>query len=131
MPSTQQEPVVKGHKKMILWQMVDKLDIFVQEEVLSKVPKNEYKMRSQIDNASDSVDSNFMEGYYSGSLGEYIKFLKYGRRSTAELISRVRRVLRKGHIDQETYDIFEDTAIKTKYLFDRTIYSLEKKRAGN
>jgi len=63
---------LRGHQKMIIWQNIDKLDIIVQE-VLHYIPKREFKMRSQIDNASDSVGSNFVEGYYSGSLAEYIR----------------------------------------------------------
>jgi four helix bundle protein len=54
---------------MIVWQNIDRLDILVQR-ILKYIPKHEFKMRSQIDNASDSVGANFVEGYYSGSLAE-------------------------------------------------------------
>jgi four helix bundle protein len=64
-----------NHEKMIVWQMADKLDIIVQE-ILLHVPKYEFQTRSQIDNASDSIGSNFVEGYYSGTLGDYIRFLR-------------------------------------------------------
>ena len=113
------------HKKMIIWQNIDKLDIIVQD-ILKHIPKNEYKTRSQIDNASDSIGSNFVEGYYSDSLGEYIRFEKYAKRSLAELQERIRRILRKGYINQKIYDEFDDLAIKTMYLFDRLITSLEE-----
>ena len=89
--------VSKSHMKMIVWQSIDELDVMVQE-ILTKVPRNEYKMRSQIDNTSASVGANFVEGYYSGFLPEYIRFLTYSRRSLGELQERVRRVLRKGYI---------------------------------
>jgi len=113
------------HRKMIIWQNIDKLDIIVQD-ILKHIPKNEYKTRSQIDNASDSIGSNFVEGYYSDSLGEYIRFEKYAKRSLAELQERIRRILRKGYINQKIYDEFDDLAIKTMYLFDRLITSLEE-----
>jgi four helix bundle protein len=68
--------VVKGteheHRKMRVWQNLDKLDILVQK-ILKKIPKTEFKLRSQIDNASDSTGANFVEGYYSGSLSEYMR----------------------------------------------------------
>jgi len=114
-----------NHRKMIIWQNIDKLDIIVQD-ILKHIPKNEYKTRSQIDNASDSIGSNFVEGYYSDSLGEYIRFEKYAKRSLAELQERIRRILRKGYINQKIYDEFDDLAIKTMYLFDRLITSLEE-----
>lgn len=113
------------HKKMITWQNIDKLDILIQE-ILKHIPKYEYKTRSQIDNASDSVGSNFVEGYYSDSLGEYIRFEKYAKRSLAEVRERVRRILRKGYINENMFNKFDDLAIKTMYLFDRLITSLEK-----
>ncbi len=87
----------KGHKNMVVWQSIDKLDMIVQK-ILKSIPGNEYRLRSQIDSASDSIGANFVEGYYSGFLPEYIRFLTYSRRSLAELQERVRRVLREGYI---------------------------------
>jgi four helix bundle protein len=116
-----------GHKKMVVWQSIDVLDTIVQR-VLSRLPKREYKIHSQIDNASDSVGANFVEGYYSGFLPEYIKFLTYSRRSLGELQERVRRVLRKGYIGTVEYEQFDERASKTMYLINRLIYSLKKKR---
>ena len=117
-----------GHEKMIVWQMIDKLDILTQD-ILKQIPKNEFKTRSQIDSASDSIGANFIEGYYSGSLNEYIRFSRYSRRSCGELQERVRRVFRKGYIDQNILDKFNDVCIKTGYLIDRLLISLERKRA--
>ncbi len=82
---------------MIVWQNADRLDILVQQ-ILKKIPKHEFKLREQIDSASDSIGANFVEGFYSGAIGEYIRFLKYARRSLGELQERVRRALRKGYV---------------------------------
>jgi four helix bundle protein len=71
-----------------------------------------------------------VEGYYSGALGEYIRFVKYAKRSLGELQERIRRVLRKGYIGQNEYAEFDDLAIKTMYLIDRLLKSLENKREG-
>jgi four helix bundle protein len=116
-----------GHQKMIVWQSIDQLDIIVQE-ILPLLPQHEVKMRSQIDNASDSIGSNFVEGYYSGSLGEYIRFLFYSKRSCAEVHERVRRLLRKRLLAEELYNKFEERLCKTMYLLDKTIISLKRKR---
>jgi four helix bundle protein len=117
----------RGHEKMIVWQNIDRLDILVQK-ILKYIPKHEYKMRSQIDNASDSIGANFVEGYYSGSLAEYIRFLYYSKRSLGELRERVRRVKRKGHIGDDVYDKFDNSSKGTMYLLDRLIGSLKDKR---
>lgn len=117
----------RGHEKMIVWQNMDKLDILVQK-ILEKIPIYSFKMKSQIDNASDSIGANFVEGYYSGSLAEYLRFLRYSKRSLGELRERVRRVKRKGYIIDGVYDEFNDCAIKTMYLLDRLILSLRNKK---
>ena len=123
----QTEKIEHGHRKMRVWQNIDKLDIMVQK-ILKKIPKTEFKLRSQIDNASDSTGANFVEGYYSGSLSEYMRFSRYAKRSLAELQERVRRTFRKGYIDKNEFNEFDDLAIKTMYLFDRLLQSLEEKR---
>ena len=117
----------RGHQKMIVWQNIDKLDIMVQK-ILKKIPDKYFKMKRQIDNASDSMGANFVEGYYSGSLPEYLRFLRYSKRSLGELMERVRRVLRKGFINLKEYTEFEQLSIQTMYLVDRLRQSLEKKQ---
>ena len=117
-----------GHKKMIVWQMADKLDAMIQH-VLKKIPRTEFKLREQLDSVSDSVVSNFVEGYYSGSLPEYIKFCKYSKRSLGELQQRIRRILRKEYITNTEYSEVDKIAGQTMYLFNRLLDSLEKKRA--
>lgn len=117
-----------GHKKMIVWQMADKLDAMIQD-VLKKIPRTEFKLREQLDSASDSVGSNFVEGYYSNSLAEYIRFCGYSKRSVGEIQQRLRRILRKGHISEAEYNSLDEVAGKTMYLFNRLLDALEKKRA--
>lgn len=117
----------RGHEKMIVWQNMDKLDTLAQR-ILQNLPKHEFKMRSQIDSALDSVGANFVEGYYSGSLGEYLRFLHYSKRSLGELRERIRRVRRKGFVTDKTYEMFDDCAIRTMSLLDRLIGSLKRKR---
>jgi len=117
----------RGHERMIVWQNMDKLDTLVQR-ILKNIPKYEFKIKSQIDNASDSVGANFVEGYYSGSLAEYLRFLHYSKRSLGELRERVRRVKRKGHVSDGMYQEIDDCAIRTMYLLDRLIQSLRVKK---
>ena len=109
--------------------MIDKLDFSVQK-ILKKIPNHEFKIKNQIDSASDSMGTNFVEGYYSGSINEYIRFVKYSRRSGAELQERVRRLLRKGYITIKEYNLFSEVSNKTNYLIDKLLESLKSKREG-
>ncbi len=112
---------------MVVWQNMDRLDTLVQQ-ILKHIPKSEFKMKSQIDSASDSIGANFVEGYYSGSLAEYLRFLHYSKRSLGELKERARRVKRKGFVTMNEYAHFDDCAIRTMYLLDRLIQSLKRKK---
>jgi len=116
-----------GHKKMIVWQMADKLDILIQK-ALNKIPKYEFRLREQLDSATDSVGSNFVEGYYSNSLPEYVRFCRYSKRSIGEVQQRIRRVLRKRYISESEYNEVDSVAGRTMYLFGRLIDSLERKK---
>lgn len=108
--------------------MADKLDAMILD-VLKKIPRTEFKLREQLDSASDSVGSNFVEGYYANSLAEYIRFCGYSKRSIGEIQQRLRRILRKEYISEDEYNSLDEVAGKTMYLFNRLIDSLEAKRA--
>lgn len=112
---------------MIVWQMADKLDVLIQK-VLDKMPRNEFKLREQLDSATDSVGSNFVEGYYANSLPEYIRFCGYSKRSLGEVQQRMRRILRKKYVNENEYKEIDSVAGRTMYLFNRLISSLQTKR---
>jgi len=114
-----------GHRKMRVWQNLDILAPIVNR-LVKKIPRSNYKLTRQIYDAMDSSGSNFVEGYYSGSIPEYLRFVRYGKRSLGEVQERIRRCFQRGYFHQDDYFEFDDLAIKTMYLFDRLIYSLKK-----
>ncbi|MFH1542380.1 MAG: four helix bundle protein [bacterium] len=116
-----------GHENMIIYQNIDAIDMLVQREIIPRIPKYYIKTKTQIDSASDSVGANFVEGYYSGSLKEYLRFLGYSKRSLTEVHERVRRCLRKRFIDEQLYLKFKELNNKTMYLFSRLRTKLEEK----
>ncbi|HVN67821.1 MAG TPA: four helix bundle protein [Candidatus Sulfotelmatobacter sp.] len=116
-----------GHRKMRVWQNLDKIEYLVRNKILPLIPKNKYSLIDQIDRSCGSSMANFIEGYYSGSLKEYLRFLSYSRRSTAELQDWVRRSHYDGFIKQAEYLEFDDLAIKTVFLINRLVYALKKK----
>jgi len=112
---------------MIVWKSIEELTT-ITNEILECIPKDKYKSISQIENALDSAGANFVEGYYSGCLGEYIKFIKYAHRSCAELLTRVTNQRLRGVIGENIFEKFKERCVKTMYLLDRTRQSLELKR---
>jgi len=116
-----------GHRKMVVWQNLDKIETMVQKKILRSIPKNCFKLIDQIDRSCSSCVANFIEGYYSGSIKEYIRFLHYSKRSLTELQDWVRRVHHKEHISQELYAEFDGLSIRTMFLLNRLINSLRLK----
>jgi four helix bundle protein len=116
-----------GHKKMIIWGNIENIELIVFKDILDRIPKNYFNFRDQIERATTSISANFIEGYYSGSIKEYIRFLGYSRRSLAELNNWSRQVYYKKFIDKRSCEEFEDLAMRTIYLFNRLIQALKKK----
>jgi len=116
-----------GHRKMVVWKNIDEIDFFVQQKILKCIPRNKYNLIDQIERACDSVGANFIEGYYSGSIKEYIRFLKYSKRSLAELQGWARRTFTKGFLRDEQFDLFDNLTIRTMYLLNRLINALNMK----
>jgi len=84
-----------GHRRMVIWKNLDEIEDIMQTKILRGLPKNQFNLIDQIDRARSSSVANFIEGYYSGSLKEYIRFLKYSKRSLAELQDWIRRAFCK------------------------------------
>jgi four helix bundle protein len=115
-----------GHRKMIVWQNIDRLCPIVGR-LVKQIPGWNYKLIRQIEAAMDSVGANFVEGYYSGSLPEYLRFLRYSKRSLAEVQERIRRCHQRQYLNPVQYKQFDELSIKTFYLIDRLIYALREK----
>lgn len=115
-----------GHRKMIVWRNLDEMEKITQQVILRKIPKNQFSLVDQIDRACGSVVANFIEGYYSGYNKEYIKFLKYSKRSVAELQNWVRRAFYKSFIPQDDFESFDKLTMRTIYLLNRLINALKK-----
>jgi four helix bundle protein len=121
------EKRVFGHRKMVVWQNLDRIEASVRRDILKGVPKNKFQLRDQIDRSCSSAVANFIEGYYSGSIKEYFRFLFYSKRSLAELQDWLRRANYDGFVNKKLWQEIDDLSIKTLYLFNRLIFSLRAK----
>ncbi|MFC1540771.1 four helix bundle protein [Candidatus Margulisiibacteriota bacterium] len=121
---------LQGHMKMRVWQNADRLDVMIQD-LIKHVPKFQYKLIQQIDRATNSVLANFVEGYYSCSTREYIRFARYSKRSLGEVVEHLTGFYRRKYIDQIEYNKAMTLCWRTMYLIDRLLLSLEKKLASS
>ena len=119
------------HKKILVWGNIEELNKLILEKLLPLIPKTNYKLRDQIDRANSSIGANFIEGYYSGSTKEYIKFLGYSRRSLAEMEFWIDHCRMKRFFPENLFLTAKDLTIRTCYLMDRLTQSLIKKTSSS
>ena len=80
-------------------------------------------LRDQIQRAATSVMANFAEGYDSDTDREFIRFLRYARRSASEVQSHLWAALDQNYIDpvqfQLTYKKIKTTKHMLRGLIDK------------
>ena len=127
MEEVQKGGEMKGHKWMRVWQNADRIEQLALK-MSKKIPRYNFRLKSQIDRASNSIIANFVEGYYSGSTLEYLlRFIKYGKRSLGELQQHFQSCLHRKYITNEEFNEMNTLCWQTMYLFDRLIRALNKK----
>lgn len=94
----------------------------------SKPPfSRDFGLKDQILRASGSIMHNIAEGFDSGTNPEFIKFLRYSRRSCTEVQSQLYIALDQNYITkdqfQEYYDLAGDAHAKTGGLIAYLIRS--------
>ncbi len=91
-------PGARHFTELIIWQLADQ----VREQVFALTRKHpfvaDFKLRSQIDDAADSVCRNIAEGFGCKSDKEFARFVRIGRRSLNEVQDGFRSALLKGHV---------------------------------
>ena len=94
-------PIARHFTELIVWQLGDqhRLEVFR----LTKRPgfHFDFKLRSQLDDASDSVCRNLAEGFGCRSDREFARFVRIGRRSLNEVQDCFLSALHKGYVTPE------------------------------
>ena len=86
----------------------------------------DFGLRNQIRDAAGSVMHNIAEGFEDGSDSEFMRFLKYARRSASEVQSEAYLALDRHYITQAQFQTIYDQARKTKKLINAFIAYLHK-----
>lgn len=74
---------------------------------------------------------NVAEGFDAGTNPEFIRFLRYAKRSCTELQSQLYRVLDRGYCDQDRFKQLYDLAHLAKSKIGGCVACLKKNKAGN
>jgi four helix bundle protein len=96
------------------WQEARALANFIHELVKHRPFRTDFDLRNQIQRASSSVMHNIAEGYDSGSRPEFIRFLRYARRSAGEVQSQLYLALDRQYLDRNQFVTGYDKAALIK-----------------
>jgi four helix bundle protein len=86
----------------------------------------DFGLRNQIQDAASSIMHNIAEGFDAGSTLEFIRFLKFSRRSASEVQSELYLALDRQYITSEELSCAYDLATETKRLINGMISYLRK-----
>jgi len=109
----------RGYMKLIVWQKAMELlwtIVFTENKI-------DFKLRSQLADAAQSVSANISEGYGRRSLNEYIQFLYYALGSLAETMTRA---IGLSQTRQITEARFHDVDVLHYEVENRLLHLLDK-----
>jgi four helix bundle protein len=113
--------------KLIVWQKAIQLFELIWK-ILFIEAKVDFKLRSQLADAAQSVSANISEGYGRRSLNEYIQFLYYALGSMAETMTRAIGLKQTNQISDERFHDFDLLHYEVENRLLRLIDKLEQKR---
>ena len=117
----------RGYMKLIVWQKAIELFELVWKTAFIDA-KVDFKLRSQLADATQSVSANISEGYGRRSVSEYIQFLYYALGSLAETTTRALGLKRTNQISAARFHEFNLLHYEVENRLLRLIEKLEQKR---
>jgi len=117
----------RGYMRLIVWQKAIELFELVWNMVFIET-RIDFKLRSQIADAAQSIASNIAEGYGRRSVSEYIQFLYYALGSMAETMTRAVGLKQTKQISAERFHDFDLLHYEVENRLLRLIEKLEQKR---
>ena len=94
----------RHHTDLIVWKLADEMRVEVFKLTRRPAFVRDFKLRSQTDDAMDSVCRNIAEGFGCRSHLEFARFLEFSRRSLNEVIDCLRSAQLKGYVTQADVD---------------------------
>jgi four helix bundle protein len=126
MEYTKRRNLNRGYMKLDVWQRA--MDLFDFGFRVSATI-SDLKLRSQFNDAVQSISANIAEGYGRRSLPEYLQFLYTAKGSLAESMTRAAGFTRANLITPKDFDTFDSMHYEIENKLLALIQSLETKRA--
>ena len=110
------------------WQQARELSNMVYDLTEQEKFRKDFRLRDQIQGAAGSIMHNIAEGFDDGSDVEFIRFLKYARRSASEVQSEIYLALDRKYVSSEDFQKVYEMAITTKKSINAFIAYLRKSK---
>jgi four helix bundle protein len=112
------------HEELIAWQLADEIRVHVFDLTKRERFAKDLKLRSQTEDATNSVCRNIAEGFSCKHV-EFARFLKISRRSLNELRDAFRGAQLKKYVTEADYAPIEMLSRRLYRTFSRLIAYLE------
>ena len=117
----------RGYMNLIVWQKA--MDLFgLVWQLIYEEAKIDFKLRSQLADATQSTSANISEGYGRRSINEYIQFLYYALGSMAETMTRAIGLNETKQISDARFHDLDVFHYEVENCLLRLIEKLEQKR---
>ena len=125
---------IKRFEDIEAWKLARELTLKVYR--LTKHPEfmKDYGLKNQIQEAAGSSMHNIAEGFDSETNPEFIRFLRYGKRSCTEVQSELYVALDQNYISHNEFDDVYEQARKTRAAirgFINYLKEYESNKSGN
>lgn len=105
----------KGYQYLAVWQNAALLRVLVR--VFTKgLPRNEYRLKAQMDDEARSIKRNIEEGWKRPTTVEFLKFLGYSQASLEELKGDVRDCKTDGFLESVPGSSLKDKGINLRVV---------------
>ena len=116
----------RGYMKLEVWQKG--IELYKHIWTIIVEAKIDFKLRTQIADAAQSVSSNIAEGYSRRSINEYLQHLYISLGSLSETLSRVVACKESGQITREQLQQIDSLHYEVENKLLSLVRSLEKKK---
>ncbi|MCB0003977.1 MAG: four helix bundle protein [Anaerolineae bacterium] len=122
-------PLIRRFEDLLAWQKARIMANMIYDLTDGARFAKDFQLRNQIRDAAGSSMHNIAEGYDSGTTAEFIRFLKFARRSASEVQSELYLALDREYISQGELDAAYGLASETKKLINGLITHLRNRKS--
>ena len=121
---------IEKFEDILAWQQARELTNLVYDLTEQTKFSKDYRLRDQVQGAAGSIMHNIAEGFDDGSVIEFIRFLKYARRSASEVQSEIYLALDRKYVTSDDFQRVYDMATTTKKSINAFVAYLRKSKRG-